>query len=82
MKDSKWVIRSNQIKDCPVTFQDIDVALNIWGKNVSALKGKTTRCKTNQVDRDYVKLPKELMKLHKEVFMTSDIFFKTRFLSS
>jgi hypothetical protein len=27
------------------------------------------------VARDYVKVPKELLKLHKEVFPTSDIFF-------
>jgi hypothetical protein len=52
MKDFKWVIRSNQIKDCPVTVQDVDVALNIWGKNTSALKGNTTQSKTNPVARD------------------------------
>jgi hypothetical protein len=75
MKDFKWVIRSNQIKDCPVTVQDIDVALKIWGKNIAALKGKTTRRKTIPVARDYVKFPLELTKLHKEVFLTTDIFF-------
>jgi hypothetical protein len=58
MKDFKWVIRSNQIKDCPVTVQDIDVATNIWGKNSAALKRNTTRSKTHLVDRDYVKVPK------------------------
>jgi hypothetical protein len=42
MKDFKWVIRSNQIKDCPVTIQYIDVATKIWGKNIAAMKGKTT----------------------------------------
>jgi hypothetical protein len=75
MKDFKWVIRSNQIKDCPVTIQGIDVGTNIWGKNIAALKGKTTRSKTHPVTRDYVKVPKELLKLHKEVFLTTDIFF-------
>jgi hypothetical protein len=75
MKDFKWVIRINQIKDCPVTIQDIDVATKIWGKNISALKGKTTRSKAHPVARDYVKVPKELLKLHKEVFMTTYIFF-------
>jgi hypothetical protein len=73
MKDFKWVIRSNQIKDCPVTIQDIDVATKIWDKNIAALKGKTTRSKTQPVARDYVKVPKELLKLHKEVFLTTDI---------
>jgi hypothetical protein len=75
MKDFKWVIRSNQIKDCPVTIQAIDVTMKIWGKNIAALKGKTTRSKTHPVARDYVKVPKELLKLYKEVFLTTDIFF-------
>ena len=29
LKDFKWVVQSNQIKDCPVTAQDIDVASKI-----------------------------------------------------
>jgi hypothetical protein len=45
IKDFKWVIQSNQIKDCPVTVQDIVTAHQIWGKNIAALKGKTTRIK-------------------------------------
>jgi hypothetical protein len=75
MKDFKWVIQIKQIKDCPVTVQDIDVARKIWGKNIAALKGRTTRSKSIPVARDYVKVPMELMKLHKEVFLTTDIFF-------
>jgi hypothetical protein len=69
------VIRSNQIKDCPVTVQDVDVALKIWGKNIAALKGKPTRGKPNPVAKDFVKVPMELLKLHKEVFLTAGIFF-------
>jgi hypothetical protein len=80
MKDFKWVTRINQIKDCPVTIQDIDVATKIWGKNVAALKGKTTRSNTHPVTRDYVKVPKEFLKLHKEVFLTADIFFVNKIL--
>jgi hypothetical protein len=48
-----------------VTIQDIDVATKIWGKNIATLKGKTTWSKTHPVARDYVKVPKELLKLHK-----------------
>jgi hypothetical protein len=75
MKDFNSVICSNQIKDCPVTIQDIDVAMKIWGKNTVTLKVKTTRRNTNPVARDYVKVPKDLLKHHKEVFLTTDIFF-------
>jgi hypothetical protein len=75
VKDFKWAIQSNQIKDFPGTVQDMDVALKIWGKNIAALKGKTTRSKSIPVAREYVKVPMELMKLHKEVFLTTNIFF-------
>jgi hypothetical protein len=75
MNDFKWVIQSNQIKDCPMTVQYIDVDRKIWGNNIAALKGKTTRSKSIPVARDYVKVPMELMKLHKEVFLITYIFF-------
>jgi hypothetical protein len=74
-KDFKWIIQSNQIKDCPVTVKHIDTALKIWGKNVAALKGKTTQTKPDPVARDFVKVPVELLKLHKEVYITADLFF-------
>jgi hypothetical protein len=74
-KDYKWVIQNNQIQDCLVTVQDVDAAHNIWGKNIAALKGKTTRTKPIHVARDFVKVPPELLKLHKDVFLTCDIFF-------
>ena len=71
----KWVIRSNHIKDCPVTLEDVDVALKIWGKNTAELKVKTTWSKPNTVARDSVKIPIDLRSLHKEVFLTLYIFF-------
>ena len=58
-----------------MTVEDVDVALKIWGKNIAALKGKSTRSKQNTVARDYLKIPMDLLKLHKEVFLTLDIFF-------
>jgi hypothetical protein len=80
MKDFKWVIQSNQIKDYPVMVQGINVTTKIWGKDVTALKGKTTRCKPLPVAQDLVKIPKELLKLHKKVFLMVDIFFINKIL--
>ena len=74
-KDFNWVIRSNHIKDCPMTVEDINFALHNWGKNIAALNVNTTQSKPNTVARDSVKMPMYLMKLHKEVFQTLDIFF-------
>ena len=73
-KDYKWVICSNQIKNCPVTVKDVDVSQKLWEKDSSVLKGKITRRKQNLVARDKVKIPVNLMKLHKEVFLICDIF--------
>jgi hypothetical protein len=38
------------------------------------LKGKTTWTKSDLVARDFVKVPEELLKLRKEVYMTADLF--------
>ena len=54
--------------------EDVDVSLKIWGKNIAALKVKTTQSKPNTVAIYSVKIPVDLLKLHKEVFLTIDIF--------
>ena len=58
-----------------MTVQDIDIAYAIWGKTIVGLKGNTTRNKPIHVAGYIVKVPKEIVKLHNEVFMTADIFF-------
>jgi hypothetical protein len=74
-KDFGWIVQSIQIKDCPVTVDHVDVAFEIWGKIIAALKGKTTRHKPILVTRDFVKVPTEILRLHRDVVLTLDIFF-------
>ena len=45
------MIHSNQIKNCPITVEDVATASKIWGENVDALKGKTTRRKPEVVKK-------------------------------
>jgi hypothetical protein len=73
--DFKWTVRNHQIKDSPVTITHVDNAISMWGKSVSALQGKTARKKSVPVTRDHIKIPRELMRLHQEVFLTIDAFF-------
>jgi hypothetical protein len=68
---------SNQIKDCPVTVKDINVAQSVWGKDISALKGKTVRKKFTPVCGGEMKVSRYLLKLDKDVTMTINIFFVT-----
>jgi hypothetical protein len=77
--DLKWVVQSNQIKDSPVTAQDVKVALKIWGPSVALLKGKTVRRTPPVVVQDIVEVPKEIRENHKHVTLTIDIFLSTGF---
>jgi hypothetical protein len=74
-QDFRWILRFNQIKDCPVTVEDAMGAYKIWGPSVAALKGKTVRTKPEPVRINTVHIPKEIRELHKEVTLTIDIFF-------
>ncbi len=73
--DLKWIVKANMLKDSPVTSQDVDVALKIWGLSVALLKGKTVRHKPPFVMEDVIGVPKETRQLHKRVTLTIDIFF-------
>ena len=75
VKDYKWFIQSNKIKDFKSTVQDIDVAHNTWGKNVPYLKGKNTSNKPIPMAGDLVQVPVELVKLHKDIYLTADLLF-------
>jgi hypothetical protein len=75
MKDFKWILQSNQIKDSPVSVVDAEVILKIRGPNIAALKGKTTHSKPEVVVMDIVRIPKEIREVHKIISMSIDIFF-------
>jgi hypothetical protein len=70
-----WILRSNQIKDSPVTVEDAMVAYKIWGPSVAALKGKAVQKRLEPIKTDIVSIPKEICELHKEVTLKINIFF-------
>ena len=57
-----------------MTVQDINIIIAIWGKDIFALKGETTRNKTIPVVEDFVQVPKEQIKHQRYITMTADIF--------
>jgi hypothetical protein len=63
------------LNDCPVTRQDVDVAIKIWGPSVALLKGKTVRRKPPMVQQDIIEVPREIWQLHKKVTLVIDFFF-------
>ena len=40
IKDYKWMIHSNQVKNCLVTVEDAATASKIWENNVDTLKAR------------------------------------------
>ncbi len=76
--DLKWVVQSNQIKDCPVTVQDVNIALKTWGPSVALLKGKTVQRTPPVAVQDIVEVQKEIRENHKHMTLLIDIFFVSR----
>ena len=75
LRDYKHIIQTHQIKNCPVTIEDINISEKIYGPDVYAIKGKTVRKKPKVVVNDYIEIPKELIKAHKGIILCADIMF-------
>jgi len=75
IRDFKAIIRMNAIQNCPVTTEDIEIAEQVYGKDIGSLKGKTVRSKPLPVIKDYVTIPKELVIKHENIELAMDIMF-------
>ena len=75
VRDFKHIIQTNQLKNCPVTVEYINNSEKIFGPDVYALKGKSTRKKPKVVVNDYVEIPRELIEAHQGVEICADIIF-------
>jgi hypothetical protein len=78
LQDYKWILRSGQVDECPVSMEDAEIAQKIWGPSIAALKGKTVRTKSVPVKTDIIQVPVKICNLHREVTLTIDIFFANK----
>ncbi len=74
-KELVGMVREKLIANCPVTVQDVHNANRIFGPDLVNLRGKTTRKKTEHVRVDYVKIPWDLVDMHKYVTLVADVMF-------
>ena len=75
IKTLKQASLLNQIQNCPVTDKDCDVAIQIYGKDIAELKGKSMRSEPTPAVDDVVATPRWLLYLHKNVHLFLDIMY-------
>ena len=73
--DLKKAMLTNQIKNDPVTAEDVTLAERIYGPDLGTLKGKTTRRKPVPVVSDQVEVPPEIYSNNEDLVMSIDVMF-------
>jgi hypothetical protein len=74
-RDFKNMVRSNMIKHCNVTPNDIDNDYKLFGDDIATLRGETVRITKDPVMDDYVEIPKEILDLNRELTVAVDLMF-------
>lgn len=70
------MIRENRLKNCPVNVEDAIRAINIYGQDIAALRGKTVRRQPVHVYAPNISpVPPGILQHHKKVHLCTDICF-------
>jgi hypothetical protein len=77
-KRFKDILRSNQIKNCPVVENDVDLAHAIYGEDVATLKSKTVRRTPRSIIQDFVKVPPDLVRKFSKIDLCIDVMYVNR----
>jgi hypothetical protein len=73
--DYRAIVSAGGVPGSDVTLDDVKAAEVIWGHSVLKMKGNMTRKNGKRVMQSIVKVPTELIKLHKNVELAIDCFF-------
>ena len=63
----------NLIPNCPITVNDIKNAEFIWGPELGALKGKTTRQTSPQIRMENNSIPLHVMQQYRDETLSADV---------
>ena len=68
----KEMIRMSLIINIEVTTEDVNLAIKVFGPDIGAIKGKTTRSKPSPVTSNIVDIPTELTETHENTTLSID----------
>jgi hypothetical protein len=75
MNNFKSLLWMNVIQNCPVTVEDVNISENIFGPDMSSLKGKSTRRKPKPVRSDLIEIPKEIITKHHDIDLCMEAMY-------
>eukprot|EP00957_Ditylum_brightwellii_P017806 1340244-Ditylum_brightwellii.AAC.1 len=73
VNDLKAMIRMNLIRSNNVTSKDMDLAKIAFRPDLGTIKGKRTREQPTPIEDSRIKVPSELLSIHKEVAISIDV---------
>ena len=73
--DLKTIIKTNSIRDNPVTESDVKLMERLFGPDIPSVKGKTTRRRPHKIVSDVVSIPMELRDAQHNVCLCIDVMF-------
>ena len=72
-RDYIKIIKENALPNCPVTKADIKAAEYIFGQDIGALKGKTTRRRPPIVDSPVTPVPQSILEKYRRVTICVEV---------
>ena len=75
LQDFLSIVDGNQLRNCPITREDIMAAEDILGTNLGSLKGKTVRSNGEHVSFSKQIIPPDILLKYKDVTLAMDIMF-------
>ncbi len=75
--DYRAIVSRVGVPGCDVTLNDVKAAKVIWGRSVLNMKGNTVRKNSRRLVQSIIKVPLELIKLHRDVELAIDMFLST-----
>ena len=74
-RDYETMVRGGLVRNCPINIHDVRIARHVFGPDVNAIKGKTTRRTHLPVVSDYIHIPTQIYQRNHRIVVVADVMF-------